>query len=202
MKPALAATVSVLAGAVMLSGSALATGSARSGIAITAGGRIGSLQLDRSTRTAVVAAMGRPTAVRTSRFVGAHVSYTALGYGCHGGERQGTLALTLQGPYCTTVFLINGRTRKLADFFSGSRRYIGPGGIRVGTPSAVAERVLHQRLRRACGENLGLSSRIARMTIEFAGGTERSDRHVVGAHLQDFVLTSRRHDVGLYRNLC
>lgn len=202
MKPALVSTVAVLAGAVMLSGSSSATGSARSDISISSSGRIGSLQLDKSTRTSVVAAMGRPDAVRASRYVAAHVSYVALGYDCHTAEGHRTLELTYRGPYCTTVFLINRRTRKLADFFTGSRRYVGPGGIHVGTPSAVAERVLHQRLRRACGENLSVESRAARMTIEFAGGTERSDRHIVGAHLQDFVLTSRRHDVGLYPSLC
>jgi len=188
--------------AMLLSGSLVTTGSAGSDISISSSGRIGSLQLDQATKASVVAAMGRPAAVRAGRFAGARVSYVALGYDCHAAERHGTLGLTLRGPYCTTVFLINGRTRKLVDFFSGSRRYVGPGGIRVGTPSAVAERVLHQRLRRACGEDLGVSSRAAQMTIEFAGGTERSDRSIVGAHLQDFALTSRRHDVGLYSHLC
>jgi hypothetical protein len=202
MKRALAYTVPVLAVVLMLSGSFLATGSADSDISIRRSGRIGSLRLDKSTRTSVVATIGRPDAIRAGRFAGAHLSYVALGYDCRGEERQGTLGLTLRGPYCKTVFLINARTRKLADFFSGSRRYTGPGGIRVGTPSAVAESVLHQRLRRACGETLGLSSRAARLTIEFAGGAERGDRSIVGAHLQDFALTSRQHDVGLYAYLC
>jgi hypothetical protein len=201
MKPALAMTV-VLAGAVMLSGSSLATGSARSGISITRSGRIGSLQLDKSTRAAVVAAMGRPAAVRAGRFIAAHVSYVALGYDCQSAQGHRTLELTYRGPYCTTVFMINRRTGKLADFYTGSRQFEGPGGIHVGIPSAVAERVLHQRLRQACGQTLGGDTRTARMTIEFAGGTVRSDGHVVGAHLWYFVLSSRRHDVGLYRTLC
>src|SRR2546423_2315869 len=146
MRPALALTASVFAGAVMLFGSSSATGSARSGIPITGSGRIGTLQLDESTRAAVVAAMGRPAAARASRFVAAPVSYVALGYDCHAMEGQRTLGLTSRGPYCTTVFMINRRTGKLADFYTGSRRYVGPGGIHVGTPSAVAERALHQRL--------------------------------------------------------
>ena len=202
MKPGLASKVSVLTGAVMLLGSSPAASSAPSVISISSSGRIGSLQLDKSTRKSVVATTGRPAAVRTSRFAGSRVSYVALGYDCHDVEGRRTLGLTLRGPYCTTVFLINRRTGKLTDFFSGSQRYRGPGGIRVGTPSAVAERALHQRLRRACGENLGLASRAAQLTIEFAGGRERSDRSIVGAHLQDFALTSRRHDVGLYPYLC
>src|SRR5512133_3402877 len=158
--------------AMLLSGSLVATGSAGADISISSSGRIGSLQLDKATKASVVTAMGRPAAVRAGRFAGAQVSYLALGYDCHATDRHGALGLTLRGPYCTTVFLINGRNRKLADFFSGSPRYVGPGGIRVGTSSAVAERVLHQRLRRACGEDLGVSSRAAQMTIEFAGGTE------------------------------
>src|SRR6266508_734366 len=190
MKPGLASKVSVLTGAVMLLGSSPAAGSAPSVISISSSGK------------SVVARTGRPAAVRTSRFAGSRVSYVALGYDCHDVEGRRTLGLTLRGPYCTTVFLINRRTGKLTDFFSGSQRYRGPGGIRVGTPSAVAERALHQRLRRACGENLGLASRAAQLTIEFASGRERSDRSIVGAHLEDFALTSRRHDVGLYPYLC
>ncbi len=140
MKPGLASKVSVLTGAVMLLGSSPAASSAPSVISISSSGRIGSLQLDKSTRKSVVARTGRPAAVRTSRSAGSRVSYVALGYDCHDVEGRRTLGLTLRGPYCTTVFLINRRTGKLADFFSGSQRYRGPGGIRVGTPSAVAER--------------------------------------------------------------
>jgi hypothetical protein len=130
------------------------------------------------------------------------MSYLALGYGCRRKGSQATFGLTLKGPFCTTVFFVNGRTHKLADFFTASRRYVGPRGVRVGAPSSVAERLLHRHLRRACGENLGFRTSAGQLTIEFAGGSERKDRSVVGAHIQDFVLTSRRHDVGVYGSLC
>jgi hypothetical protein len=169
---------------------------------VTIDGRIGSLQLDRSTTRSIVAFAGRPDARRRSRFPAQVVAYTALGYGCRRKQIGWRFGLTYKGPYCTTVFFVNRRTGRLADFETSSRHYVGPHRVRVGTPSAVAERRLHQRLRSACGENLGFTTSRVFLTLEFVGGSVRPDRTVVGAHLADLVLTSRRYDVGVYASLC
>jgi hypothetical protein len=171
-------------------------------VAFSIDGRIGSLQLDRSTARAVIAFAGRPDAVHWSRFDSRFAGYIALGYDCRRKDVGWRFGLTYKGPYCTTVFFVNRRTGRFADFETSSRNYVGPRGVRVGTRSAVAERLLHQRLRSACGENLGFTTRRALLTLEFVGGSVGPARHVVGAHLADIVLTSPRHDVGLYASLC
>jgi hypothetical protein len=51
-------------------------------------------------------------------------------------------------------------------------------------------------------ENLGFTTNRALLTLEFIGGSVRGDRSVVGAHLADVVLTSPRHDVGVYASVC
>jgi hypothetical protein len=171
-------------------------------VSITIDGRIGPLQLDRDTARSIVAFAGRPDALRRSRYPAQTTAYTALGYDCRRTQIGWTFDLTYRGPYCTTVFYVNRRTARLADFVTSSGHYVGPRGVRVGTPSAAAERLLHQRLRAACGENLGFTTSRALLTLEFIGGSVRRDRSVVGAHLADVVLTSPRHDVGVYASLC
>jgi hypothetical protein len=170
--------------------------------AITIDGRVGPLQLDRSTTRSIVAFAGRPDALRRSRYPAQAVAYTALGYDCRRTQVGWRFGLTNKGPYCTTVFYVNRRTGRLADFITSSRRYVGPRGVRVGTPSAVAERRLHQHLRLGCSKNLGFTTSRAKLTLEFIGGSVRRDQSVVGAHLADMALTSQRHDVGLYASLC
>jgi len=49
---------------------------------VTAGGRIGVLQIDESTRADVIAFAGPPDAERRSREGSAQPRYLALGYGC------------------------------------------------------------------------------------------------------------------------
>jgi hypothetical protein len=186
----------------LLLGTATACAGADADVSIGTDGRIGSLQLDRSTTRSIVAVAGRPDAFRRGRFAGQVVTYTALGYSCRRTEVGWTFGLTYRGPFCTTVFFLSRRTGRLADFITSSRHYVGPRGVRVGTNGAVAERLLHQRLRRACGENLGFTTSRALLTLEFVGGSVRPNRSVVGAHVQDLVLTSARHDVGLYASLC
>ncbi|HEX6700981.1 MAG TPA: hypothetical protein VF101_09655 [Gaiellaceae bacterium] len=184
---------------------ATSAGAARQAdVSITIDGRIGPLQLDRSTARSIVAFAGRPDAVPWSRFASQYAAYTALGYSCRPTDIGWRFALTpaYKGPFCKTVFYVNRRTGRLADFETSSRQYVGPRGLRVGMQSAIAERRLHQHLRQACGANVGFTTRRADLTLEFVGGSMRPDQSVVGAHLADMVLTSLRHDVGVYALLC
>ena len=189
--------------ALVLIGASSAGRAANADVSITIDGRIGRLQLDRSTRRSIVAFAGKPDAQRRSRFPPPQVvAYTALGYDCRRTDIGWRTGLTNKGPYCTTVFFVNARTGRLVAFETSSRHYVGPRGVRVGTPSAVAERLLHQRLRQACSANLGFTTRRVSLTFEFIGGSLRPGGAVVGAHLADMVATSRQHDVGVEASLC
>jgi hypothetical protein len=188
--------------ALLLIGASSACTAANADMSITIGGRIGPLQFDRSTTRSIIAFAGRPDARRRSRFPARTVTYTALGYDCRRTPIGWRFGLTYKGPYCTTVFFVNRRTGRLVAFQTSSGHYVGPRGVRVGTPSAVAERLLHQHLRAACGENLGFRTSRVSLTLEFVGGSLRPGGSVVGAHLADLVVTSRRHDVGVEASLC
>jgi hypothetical protein len=62
--------------------------------------------------------------------------------------------------------------------------------------TATAERLLHRRLRVACGENIVFLGAKTILTIQFVGGTKQPDRTVIGGHVNAFVL--RRHDAGTF----
>jgi hypothetical protein len=165
----------------------------------TATGRIGALHLDQSDRAAVIAFAGRPDAERPGR-ESSFAPYHALGYGC--GTTAGLRAAPLAagGPYCRTVFFINGQSGKLETFFTSAARYSESHGVRIGTPTAVAERLLHRRLVEGCETNLYLSSAKASLTIAFTGGVVKPNTslHVIGGHVYAFVLHSQRSDAGVF----
>ena len=188
--------------ALLLLGTSSAGAAPDAAVSITIDGRIGPLQIDRSTTRSIVGFAGRPDARRTSRFAAPFAAYTALGYDCRRTDVGWRSAVTPKGPYCTTVFFVNGRTGRLVAFETSSRRYVGPRAVRVGTRSAVAERLLHRRLLSGCGQYLGFTTNRVSLTLDFIAGTVRPDRSVVGAHLADMTVTSRRHDVGVEASLC
>jgi len=145
----------------------------------------------------VFAFAGRPDAERRGKEPG-YEPYRALGYGCRGNPGRNAMQLAPRGPYCRTVFFVNVPTGKLGTFFTTSALYRGPHGVRVGMATATAERLLHRRLRVACGENIVFLGTKTILTIQFVGGTERADRTVIGGHVNAFVLESRRHDAGTF----
>lgn len=181
---------------------AVACGSARTAAGptiVTVTGRIGPLHLDRSKRADVVAFAGRPDAERRGRALGGYASYEALGYDCHARRSPTTAPLVGRGPYCRTVFYFNRTTGRLETFFTSSGRYSEAHGVRIGMPTAAAERRLHKRLTEGCEQNIYLSSATARLTIAFRGGTSRPPSlHVTGGHVYAFALHSRRSDVGVF----
>lgn len=167
-------------------------------VPVTSHGRIGTLQLDRSTRADVVALMGPPE-------VEAHIygyfekadRLDALGYHC--GRRYGpdAMALVRGGPRCLDVFWIDVRTGKLGNAYLVDRRFVGPHGIRPGTASATVERILHQRLNGGCVDEL----REGEVTYVFSGGHRvripGNLAHLVGAHVSALVLDGHQN-TGLF----
>jgi hypothetical protein len=161
-------------------------------------GHIGPLHVDRSNRTAVIRYAGTPDAERSGQPRG-YSPYRALGYECTRKRRSNdTLQIVYRGPYCRTVFFLDGKTGKLEDFYTASGEYSESHGIRVGTTQAVAERLLHQRLSIGCLAALRLDSRKAHLSMEFTGGTEKGTS-IKDAHVSDFALHGiHGHDYGIF----
>lgn len=171
----------------------LASGS----VHLSATGRIGPLHLDRSTRAEVVAFAGTPQ-------VEAHMygyfqkgdPLDALGYSCAGTYRSRGIRLAKGKPPCLDVFWIDVRTGKLGNAYLAGRRFVDAHGIRVGTSSATAERLLHQTLVSGCTDAL----REGEITLLFDGGhmvVAMGQNHVVGAHVSAFVLDGHQR-TGLF----
>jgi hypothetical protein len=84
-------------------------------------------------------------------------------------------------------------------FFHQCCPLFGGPRVRIGMPTATAERRLHKRLVEGCEENIYLSSTTADLTIAFSGGTfRRPSLHVTGGHVYAFVLHSHRTDAGVF----
>lgn len=173
---------------------ALASGSARAGSSqlVSPNGSVGPLRVDRSTRSQVIAYAGKPDVERRSR--GDDFAYDVLGYGC--ARRVGVLR---DYPIeCRTAFyLVRG---KLGFFFTHDRRYLDSAGVQIGTSTARAERLLHQKVYSGCGNYIRLAARGVRLTVEFSDGKTRKTSRgmlLVGGHVTGFYLHSRRHDPGV-----
>ena len=165
---------------------------------LTASGRIGPLQIDHSTRADVVAFAGRPDVERRGVEYDS-TPYLALGYAClakpndHAFPVLETRRAGRTGPYCKTVFWLNGRTRKLGDFYTSAATYTERHGIRIGMPTRSAERILHRRVYVGCEANLA----VGLLTIAFDGGVNRRTagsptRRLVRGHVYGFVISGRR----------
>jgi hypothetical protein len=161
-------------------------------------GHIGPLHVDRSDGAAVIRYAGKPDADRRSNPTG-YSPYRALGYECTRKRRSDdTVQIVYRGPYCRTVFFLDGKTGKLEDFFTASAEYSESHGIRIGTPQADAERLLHQRLSIGCLAVLRLDSAKAHLSVEFRGGTEKGTS-IKGALVSDFALHGiHGHDYGIF----
>jgi hypothetical protein len=176
----------------VLTGLALASsGSAASSVRITSAGQIGPLRMDVSTAAAVVAFAGKPDARRSGHSPDVpRLRNIALGYDCRAGTHANGWSLTAAGPTCRTVYWIVTRSARLGDFFTIDSRF-ALDGIRVGTDSATAERLLHQRLYDGCEANLVAG----RAALGFKGGQDvkqaNGSLHVVGAHAYALAVNGR-----------
>jgi len=189
-----AAWVGVLASAAFVLTCLGSSGAAVSHV-ISVGGTVGPLQLDRSDRAQVIAYAGKPDADLHSR--GDASRYEVLGYGCPRHVRPPLDSLI----NCRTGFyLVRG---KLGLFFTLVRKpYSESHGLRIGTPTARAERLLHRRIPLGphCGPEVELQSKRARLAIFFSGGNSNSYHPgglLVGGHVDSFYLHSKDRDPGV-----
>lgn len=109
---------------------------------ITLDGRVGALQLDRSTQADALVFAGPPDATAVGNFhaIPHGPNYFGLGYSCHGNSAIGLAALD-GSTYCRTVFYINTKTKRLVGFHSSSPRYTFRGaspGMATAPPDATS----------------------------------------------------------------
>jgi hypothetical protein len=186
------ATVVVPLAAVTLAGCSSGHDSASRRVVVTATGQVGPLRLDESDRADVIRFAGRPDAERRGRYVSFH-PFDALGYGCRGKpatDEAGT-------PRCRSVFYLDSPSGKLELFITRDDRYTDVHGIRVGTPTATAERLLHRRVFVGCEADLFFKTRAAYLVLGFEGRLTLPSRRLVGGQVGFLVVHSRRRSPGV-----
>lgn len=185
-----------------LGGNACESSGQTPGSLVGVSGGVGSLRVDVSDRRAVVAFAGRPDAERRGRSPAApfrSAQYDALGYGCSRKAGPDTFPLVRRGgPACRTVFFIDARSGRLGTFYTIEPHYRMSRGVRVGMPTAEAERLLRRRVRVACVAAIYLRSGRATLTVLFSGGALHRDGTMSGGRVDALVLHGLRHDPGVF----
>jgi hypothetical protein len=176
--------------------------------AVTAGGRVGSLQLDRSTPVDIQRFAGAADYLRIGAFRSGGVTprFLALGYQCrhvkHGipttmDDGTGTRHPRLSHTGCVTVYFVNARTNRLALFTSRSPRFVTSLGTRPGTRwSKVRERGSREA---NCG-GLFITRRQSELVLTNIGGREPGGDPpppIRGGRVFDVEVASARHALGL-----
>jgi len=172
-------------------------------ILVSPTGRVGPLNMDTSDRADVIAFAGNPESERRGSYYRT-APFDALGYGCRGRRATDPIGF----PTCQTVFYLDSHSGKLELFFTTDDRYAERHNIRVGTPTAVAERALHERVFVGCDALLFVKTKTAFLVTRFEGGkTVRSvdvragrrhhDLHLVGGQVGFLVVHSQRHNPGV-----
>jgi len=168
---------------------------------------VGRLQLDSSTQADVIAFAGQPDAAATGSFITGiprYANFFAMGYFCQGSERVSTSPVG-NSDYCSTVFYINRKTKRLTAFYTSSRRYSIDGAF-PGMSSGRAQRRIHQIPISGCQQGFGLGSRTTHASLLAAvvGGRASLRRvhgrtldELFGGRLVSLSLESNGHPVGL-----
>lgn len=161
---------------------------------VTPSGRIGPLRVDESTRADVIAFAGKPESERRGRYSD-YPPFDALGYGC-----KGRPAANEEGvPGCKTVFFLDARSDRLAILDTFDPRYVEAHGVRVGTPTAAAERRLHMQAHVGCADNFVLSTRTGFLYLWLYGDKilTRPKQHIVGGRVGELFVHSMRLNPGV-----
>jgi hypothetical protein len=133
-------------------------------IRISPAGAIGPLHMNRSTRAQVTAYAGTPD---LDRYASALRKYEVLGYACaaKAGAEKYWAAYPVQ---CRTAFyLVRGR---LSLFFTTDPRFADSAGVRIGTPTPQAERLLHRKAISGCTDAIHFDGRATSMTVSLGSG--------------------------------
>jgi hypothetical protein len=172
-------------------------------IRITAGGRIGTLQIDKSDKSAIVAFAGEPEVDEVDGGVYPGSGWEALGYRCGPKDTLAPLVATAgaQGPYCRTVYYLNSKTDRLGTFFTSMPGFRDAHGVFVGMRTAKADRLEGKKATGGCGQGIFTTTPSGTYHVVISGGHThpRGNELVVrGGRVGALVLHSRRNDVGVF----
>jgi hypothetical protein len=172
-------------------------------VTITAGGRIGTLQLDRSDKSAIVAFAGEPEVDEVDAGVYPGSGWEALGYRCGPQDTLAPLVATVgaEGPYCRTVYYVNSGTGRLGTFFTSMPGFRDAHGVFAGMRTAKADRLEGKKALGGCLEGIAIQSPSAIYHVIITGGHThlRGNELVVrGGRVGALVLHSRRNNVGVF----
>jgi hypothetical protein len=176
--------------------------------AVTAGGRVGSLQLDRSTPVDVQRFAGPADYLRIGAFRSGNVAprFLALGYQCRHvkygiqttmDDGTGSRHPLLSHVGCVTVYFINARTNRLVLFTSRSPRFVTSLGTRPGMRWSKVREHGHQYVN--C-EGLFVLWRRSELVLSNIGGREPGGdppRPIRGGRVFDVEIASSRHPLGI-----
>lgn len=174
-----------------------------SSITITAGGRIGPLDLDRSDKAAVVAFAGEPEVDEVDAGTDPGSGWEALGYECGAKDTLTPLVAPAgaQGPYCRTVFYLNSESGLLGTFFTSMPGVRDAHGVFTGMRTAKADRLEGKKAVGGCSEGIFISSPSATLHVVISGGHALPHAKlpiVKGGRVGALVLHSRANDVGAF----
>jgi hypothetical protein len=172
-------------------------------IRVTAGGRIGTLQIDRSDKSAIVAFAGEPEVDEVDGGVYRGSGWEALGYRCGPEDTMSPLVATAgaEGPYCRTIYYLNSKTGRLGTFFTSMPGFRDAHGVFVGMRTAKADRLEGKKAIGGCGEGIFTTTPSGTYHVVIAGGHThpRGNELVVrGGRVGALVLHSRTDDVGVF----
>jgi hypothetical protein len=176
--------LAALAAVVLLASSACGgSGSTHGGSGVvTPGGRIGSLQIDASTRAAIEAFAGKPDVEKTGKTSWPDVpSYRLLGYDC-------------TGTTCQTVYYLNSRTNRLAAFETNSPAFQTTAGIKSQMDQNTADRLAHQTPQ---GPRNAIGWKSPKATLILPSTCLTVTSGGCSGKVAYFMLESEKHPIGL-----
>ena len=161
MRIALATAVALAAGV------AVVPVAAAPSVVVTATGRVGAFQVDRTTEATIRRVAGPPDRVQLFETAGGGPIGKSLLYRCGRG--------------CTTWYYVNRKTHLLANFSGNSPRLVTPNGTRIGMTKAEAERRERARTQNGCLIGIVLHTRVATLDLGIERGRV-SEFRLAGRH--------------------
>lgn len=161
-------SVLILLAAVVAFAPAAAARSVHGGAGVvTASGRVGALQVNRSGLASVLAFAGQPDAQTVTSRTRRHASYDALGYGCH-RRYPGVSAPVGRATWCQTTFYVDVASDSLEQFFTTSGRYHDSHGIVVGMGASAASRRVGHPIHHGCATAIAWGHGHSRLVVGIA----------------------------------
>jgi hypothetical protein len=129
-------------------------------------GAIGPLQINRSSLGQVIAYAGTADVFRVAKG-DRGVGYEVLGYQCAPGAGAERYWSAYPIACRTSFYLVRGR---LSLFITRDRRFAEAAGVRIGTPTKRAERLLHRRALFGCVGAIRLQGKRVWTTVALGRG--------------------------------